>query len=79
MTAFPPDSPFFSRPEHTLPPAAHVTRPEPVAASDATPVPNARLEEWYRILNGYVDGNPYYLDPEIIEDLRDEMYSYLRG
>lgn len=82
---FPPDS-HFNRPEHTLPPAAHRTpsptieieRVRPARNSDVRDVPINRLEDWYRTLNEHVvsDSDP---GNDVLEDLRDEIYSYLRG
>jgi hypothetical protein len=83
---FPSDSPFYSRPEHTHPPLAYVTAspgtaspiPMPSNSLDDTLVPRAHLEEWYRTLNEYVvsDSDP---GGDVLEDLRDQIYSYLRG
>jgi hypothetical protein len=72
---FPPDSPF-NRPDHTLPPQAHRT-PPPIE-EDMAKVPMPRIEDWYRVLNEYVVADT---DPgnDVLEDLRDEIYSYLRG
>jgi hypothetical protein len=67
-----------------------ITPYEPIIGStkrlDVAEVPNQTLERWYAVLNDFVAtarrtsgyGNGADL-PQEIEDLRDEVYSYLRG
>lgn len=72
---FPTNSPFLP---HQLPLVDIAPKPRlPIPAIDTTPVPYSVLEDWYRLIDESINGFP--LSTADAEDLRDEIYSYLRG
>jgi hypothetical protein len=81
---FPETSPFESKAREltakekpsTIPDEAHVYAATPSMIPPRTPVENEVLAGWYERINDRIlqDGS----DGEL-EDLRDDIYSYLRG